>query len=101
MSLDNATVTFRVGKVKDGVESGEEKVEKDYASAAAARANIISKIKDKLTKGYVSEVAKHVEPPKEEIKANKGEVIRTSDKRFKAFSGEYYERNDGKDNVKV
>ena len=34
-------------------------VEKDYPSAAAARASIIQKIKDKLTKGYVGKELKY------------------------------------------
>lgn len=58
VNLSGVSVTFRVGKIKEGVESGEEKVEKDYPSPAAARVSVIQKIKDKLTKGYLSKDAK-------------------------------------------
>lgn len=54
-------VTFRVGRIKDGIESNEERVEKRYPSITAAKASVIQKINEKLTKGYISKDAKTVE----------------------------------------
>lgn len=56
--MDGVTVTFRVGKLKEKVESNIEETSKDYASLAAARATVIQKINDKLTKGYICTDAK-------------------------------------------
>lgn len=64
--IDVKTVTFRVGKVKDGVESSVQEMSKDYASTAAARATVIQKINDKLTKGYICTDAKKKEEKKKE-----------------------------------
>ena len=40
-------------------------MEKDYASNAAARATVIQKIADKLTKGYMGKDLKYNEPLKD------------------------------------
>jgi len=44
VKLDANNVIFRVGKIKGKVESGEEIVEKDYPTPAAAKASVLSKI---------------------------------------------------------
>jgi predicted DNA-binding WGR domain protein len=57
-TLTGSTVTFRVGKIKDGTESGEERIDKTYPSAPAAKISVVQKITEKLTKGYVGRDAK-------------------------------------------
>lgn len=89
--MEGTNVIFRVGKVKDGVESGEEQVEKDYGSLAAARATVIKKLTEKLTKGYVGRDAKKKEGPKPDKKETK--VSRPEQKKNRAFSGDYYEKD--------
>ncbi len=41
VTLEGRKLTFRVGKVKESVESNVEQVDKEYASVAAARATLI------------------------------------------------------------
>lgn len=60
MTLIGIDVTFRVGKIKDGIESNEERVEKRYPSVIAAKVSVMQKINEKLTKGYISKDAKPV-----------------------------------------
>lgn len=68
VKLAGKNVTFRVGKVKESVESGVQQVQKEYASVAAAKASVIQKINDKLTKGYICPDAKKKEEPKNDSK---------------------------------
>lgn len=68
VKLEGKKVSFRVGKSKEGVESGVEEISKDYASNAAARVSVVEKITDKLTKGYICADAKKKEEEKKEKK---------------------------------
>ena len=66
VSRTSLGVKFRVGKLKDGVENNVEQVDKDYANEASAKKSMISKIEEKLTKGYYSKDAKEIKPEKNE-----------------------------------
>lgn len=55
------TLTFRVGKLRDGDESNVEETSKLYASSTVARTTAINKIEEKLTKGYTPRDGKKVE----------------------------------------
>ena len=68
VTLAGKNVTFRVGKLRNGEETGEEEVSKDYPSNAAARSTTIQKITDKLTKGYICKDAKKSEETMKEEK---------------------------------
>ena len=57
-------VKFRVGKLKDGVEDGVEEVDKDYATEASAKKSLMTKIEEKLTKGYYPRDAKEIKMKK-------------------------------------
>lgn len=98
VTLEAKKVSFRVGKEKGGVESGVEEISKDYASTAAARASVIQKITEKLTKGYICSDAKKKEEEKSEKKEEEA-VVRKDIKKSRYFSGEYYEK--GNESIKL
>lgn len=52
VTINDRSVKFRVGKMKDGVENQTEDVSKDYSTISQARTTVITKINEKLTKGY-------------------------------------------------
>ena len=51
-TLDGRTLSFRVGKIENDVERSTEEADKSYPSYGAAKNSAVSKIQEKLTKGY-------------------------------------------------
>jgi predicted DNA-binding WGR domain protein len=47
---------IEVGKVKAGADVQEESIDKDYTNDAQAKSSMVSKIKEKLVKGYYSAI---------------------------------------------
>lgn len=60
LKLAGKTLTFRVGKLRDGEESNIEETSKAYSSNTVARTTALTKIEEKLTKGYTPKDGKKV-----------------------------------------